>query len=35
VAGDSIVREMEAVGTQAGTPRQVVVITDCGEIERA
>ena len=29
--GQDIVRRMESVGTEEGTPRAQVVITDCGQ----
>ena len=35
VEGQDVVRDIEAVGTQSGRTRKEVVITDCGEEERA
>ena len=30
--GQDIVKRMESVGTEEGTPRAQVVITDCGQV---
>lgn len=33
--GMNIVKQMESVGTQSGTPKSTVTIVDCGEIKKA